>query len=188
MRPPSRTTHSFAFFGSRSRVAGITYRVQGSLHRSVNQEDERSVELIVAYDRVSDRLRRPPSGVKPVSNLIEASDRLFGEVEVTCNATFEYDAAQGYRSAMHLPIALIVPESTEGITHIEAARFSRRVGDDVEYRIAISTDDTGSFMHQVGFERRVHIGRSTLAELLSIAESISTQLIVRTGAEKDAGD
>ena len=175
---------TFAFFGSRSQVAGTTYRVQGSLRRSVDADGLRSIELIVTNDLARGTLRRPPSGIRPVSDLIEASHRLFGAFEITCNATFEYNEKQGYRSTMRLPFELIVPEDTAGITHIEAAQFSRRVGDVVEYRIAIS-DDADSFTHQIGFEKNIRFGSSSLAELLVMAKRISNQFIEINGGEID---
>ena len=175
---------TYAFFGSRSQVAGMTYRVQGSLQRSVDADGVRSIELIVTNNLARDTLRRPPSGIRPVSDLIEASERLFGVFEVTCNATFEYNETQGYRSTMRLPFGLIVPENTVGITHIEAAQFSRRVGDIVEYRIAIS-DDSDSFTHKIGFEKTIRFGNRSLAELLVIAKRISTQFIELNGGEND---
>ena len=174
-----------AIFGSRSRIKGTTHRARGSLSRSVGVDDVRSIRLSITNDRASDTLPRPPADMRPVSTLIEASSRLFGPIRVACNAIFEYVESQGYRSRVRFPIPLIIQNDAAGITHIEQAQFSRRVDDDVEYRISVS-EDSSSITHSLAFEITVPLDRKSIIQLLNNARSISSALIIRTGGENDA--
>ena len=174
-----------AIFGSRSRIKGTTHRVRGSLSRSVGVGDVRSIRLSITNDRAPETLPRPPANMRPVSTLIEASSRLFGPIQVTCNAVFEYDESQGYRSKVRFPFRLIIPGDPAGVTHIEQAQFSRRVNDDVEYRISVS-GGSPLITHSVGFETTVELDRKSVSQLFNNARSISSQFVMRTGGENDA--
>ena len=174
-----------ATFGSRFRIKGTTHRIRGSLSRSVSAHDVRSISLSITHDRASDTLPRPPADMRPVSTLIEASSRLFGPITVACDAVFEYVESQGYRSRVRFPIPLIIQDDAAGITHIERAQFSRRVDDDVEYRISVS-ESSSSITHSVAFETTVPLDRKSIIQLLNNARSISSRLIIRIGGENDA--
>lgn len=170
-----------AFFGSRSRVGGITHQVVGSLERAL-REDVLGFTLSITYARASDSLPSPPREMRPVSRLVEAASRLFGPVSVTCSTVFEYDQRKGFKSKISFPMPLIVQEETDGITHLESARFSRRVNDDIRYRISVSNPkDTDSFSHSIDFESTLELNRKSVRELLDRARLISTRLLVREG-------
>lgn len=164
-----------AFFGSRSRIEGTTHRVKGII-RSNDTEDGHTIRLSITNQRVRDTLPRPPAVIKPVSKLIEAAPHLFGTIEITCNATFEYDRTQNYNSKVRFPIPLVIQGDSVGLTHIEQAQFSRKVNDDVEYSISMS-ENSGSFKHFVEFKRTVALDWKSLRLLFDKARAISLQFI-----------
>ena len=168
-----------AIFGSRSQIGGTTHRIRGSLQRSVDAEDVRSVRLSITNDRASDTLRRPPTSIKPVSHLIEASSRLFGSIGITCNSIFEYDESTHYRSSVRFPMPLMIRDHPAGITHIEQAQFSRRVNNTCEYRISVS-ENASSFTHSIDFEPTVLLNRKSIVQLFEKARAISSQLLIHT--------
>ena len=175
----------FAFFGSRSRVAGINHLVRGRLIKSIGQDDICLISLSISSDRVLDHLSRPPATMRPVSALLDASASLFGRMEVTCNAVFEYDESEGYRSRARFPIPLVFEDKATEVTHIEQAQFSSRVNDKIGYRISVS-EASSSVRHSVVFEDTVQLDRKSVSELLRQAGTISSKLIMCTGGEDNA--
>ncbi len=173
----------FAFFGSRYRFRGATHQAVGRLSKSVDADDTLSIGLWLDSIAAADNLRRPPKAIRPVSALMEISERLFGTIKVTCYAEFEYDV-QRYQSRTRFPIPLIMGDPN-GATHIEEAQFSRRVDSRIEYRITIS-EDADSVSHLVELEPVVRIGSKSVSQLFSYVQTISSQFVLRLGGEEGA--
>ena len=172
-----------AFFGSRSRVKGITHKVLGSLERAP-RENGLGFTLSITYARAYDSLPSPPREMRPVSLLVDAASRLFGPVSVTCSTVFRYDQTEGFKSKISFPMPLIVQDETDGITHLESARFSRRDSGDIRYWISVSnSEDTESFSHSIDFESTLVLNPKSVRELLDRARSISTHLIILEGGD-----
>ena len=172
-----------AIFGSRSKIGGTTYGIRGSLYRSVGEENATSYQLSIVSERASDELPPPPAAMRRVSHLVEASSRLFGPIEMTCYAVFEYDET-AYRSKVSFPFPLIVQSEQLGVTHVEEAQFSRRKNGDVQYRISVSKESP-SITHSVDFETTAKLDGKSIAQLLDKARSFSSQLVVPIGDERD---
>ena len=173
-----------ATFGSRSRIGGNTYQVLGILHCVTKKDDANAIRLSITVDKALDTLPRPPSGMKPISYLVDASPGLFGSVEITCTCSFKFEEQQKYRSKVNFPMPLIVQDPSVGVTHIEQAEFSRRTNDDVEYRVTVSQDAT-SFGHLVEFDKTIQLDRESIRRLFDDARSISSLLLIRIGGEND---
>ena len=171
-----------ATFGSRSRIGGNTYQILGILRCITKKDDANAIRLSITVDKALDSLPRPPSGMRPISRLVDSATDLFGSVEVSCTCSFKFDEQQEYRSKVNFPMPLIVQDSSIGITHIEQAEFSRRINDDVEYRVTVSQDAT-SFGHLVEFDRAMQLNRGSIKRLFDDARSISSLLLIRTGGE-----
>ena len=167
-----------AFFGSRSRMGDTTHQIQGSIFRLRGTEDSQAFRLSIASRRMRDTLSRPPATMKPVSKLIEVAPRLFGPISVTCSTAFEYAHAQDYRSKVRFPIPLVIQGDSVGVTHIEQAQFSRKVDDDVEYKISIS-QDSESFKHSIEFEATIILERKSIRSLLDQSRAISLHFVNR---------
>ena len=174
-----------AFFGSKFRIAGITHRARGTLYRSVDDSDMPNMRMLITNERASEHLRRPPTGVRPVSYLLDAATRWFGEIEVSSNGIFDYEGSQGFQSRVRFPIPLFIQGDSSGITHVEHAEFSRRIDDDVKFRVSVSEDDE-SITHSISFENSIQLNQKSITQLFNTARSISSQLIVRIGGENDA--
>ena len=173
----------FAFFGSRYRFMGATHQAMGRLSKSVEADDSLSIGLWLDSIAAPDDLRRPPRAIRPVSALMETSERLFGTIRITCQAEFEYDV-QRYQSKVRFPIPLIMGDPN-GATHIEEAQFSRRVDGRTEYRITIS-EDADSVSHLIELEPAVRIGSKSVSRLFSYVQTISSQFVLRLGGEESA--
>lgn len=168
-----------ARFASKSEIAGITYRVVGTLTRKQDQ-DGISYSLWILGDRAPDDLLSPPQEFKPVGDLVAAGSGLFGSIEIHCEATFIYGQAQGYKSKIRFPMPLLVQEKADHITHIENAQFSRRNDEgEIEYRISLmNTDDSDWITHEVNLESTDELSHNSIRGLLDRARSISAQLLI----------
>ena len=167
-----------ALFASKFTTGGIVDRAEGALHR-IGQGDNISCRLRITSERVISELPRPPQGFRSVSYLIDSVSELFGNINVRCQAVFEYARSDGYESKVPWPIPLIFPDG-EGVTHIEGAEFSRRDGDDVQYRILVTnSEERDSLIHLINFERTLGLNRDSIRDLRDRSRSISTRLLTR---------
>ena len=167
-----------ALFGSKFTTGGIVDRGEGALHR-IGQGDNISCRLRITSERAIGELSRPPRDYRPVSDLIDSASELLGNINVRCHAIFEYARSDGYKSKVQWPIPLILPDG-EGVTHIEGAEFSRRDGDDVEYRILVTnSEERDSLIHAIHFERTLELNRDSIRDLRNRSRSISTRLLTR---------
>ena len=170
-----------ALFGSRTRTAGVTHRVRGRLTRTPRQSDLR-IRLSVSSARASDNLRPPPREFRPVSRLVETSGWLFGPIDVSCSAVFEYERKQGYQSKISFPIPLMFQGEENGLTHIESAQFSRRDNDEIDYQVVVmNREESDSLIHSVSFKSNLELSLISVRGLVDKARSISTQLLLHTG-------
>ena len=134
--------------------------------------------LSVTSNRASADLGTPPSAFRPVSLLVNASTELFGAIEVSCQAVFEYDQREGYRSKLVLPVPLMIPEEDGGVTHIESVQFSRRDNDQVDYQIIVmESDDSESLAHAISFTSTVELSLRSVKGLVDKARLISTRML-----------
>ena len=176
-----------AFFGSRSKVSGVTHMVVARLAK-MPQDNALNYSLTITSDRASDTLSSPPKEIRPVSRLIQSASRLLGTINVSFDTTFEYDHAKGFRSKISFPIPLMVQEEAAGITHIESAEFSRRDNDDIEYKVLVSTPEgSDSFLHFVDFRSAIELNPNSIRGLLDRARAVSTRLVVQEGVDLNSG-
>ena len=173
-----------AFFGSRSSIGGAIHRVRGSIERSVGEDDARSFSFLMTIDRALESLPRPPTTVRPVSLMMGALSRVPEPVEVTCNAVFEYETS-AYQSIIRFPFPLMIQDAFSGVTHVEQAQFSRRLNDEIDYRISVTTGES-SITHSVEFGATGQLDNRSLGRLLMRARSISLLLVMPSGEENDA--
>lgn len=172
-----------AVFGSTFTVDGMLYRARANLSSSDRQDDV-SVGLRIVHDKAPTGFARFQRGVKPVSMLVDAAAKLFGSIEFTCDALFDYDESSEYRSSLPLPIPLLAPEAPGGVTHIENAEFSRRDDTGIDYRILVlNSSDSSSVVHAVHFESVNEVTRRTIRQSLNRAHSISSRLLILTGEQ-----
>lgn len=165
-----------AFFGSISKVGGVTHQIRGRLTREHSEHDP-IYKILIATSKASDELSPPPRKMRPVSRLIEAGARLFGSIQVKCDIVFVYDRTSGFRSSITFPIPLLLQGEPDGITHIETAQFSLRNKDEVGYRIlVVDSEDSQSFSHLVSLESSLELSNKAIRELLDRASAISTKL------------
>ena len=165
-----------AFYGSVSQADGIAHKVSGTLtKRSYSDNGAVSLELLSERDEES---TPPPREMRSVDDLIEAASDLFGPIEVSCIASFEYERERGFSSKIHFPVPMIVQDHPDGITHIESAQFSRRDADGIRYWIAVlQSDDGEEITHLVNFETTVRLDQDQIRALFNNAVSISTRLV-----------
>ena len=185
LRSLTETTHHHSFddgspsavlFGSRFTTGGIVDQATGALSRTT-RENSTICRLLIMYDRADATLPRPPRDYKPVSVLIDAIAELFGDIQVHCHANFQYDESLGYASGITLPIPLILPDK-RGATHIESAEFSRREGDDIEYRLLVGRSEGGdAVVHSTHFDTDVELSRNSIRGLRDKARSISARFL-----------
>ena len=169
-----------AVFASRYTVQGTTHRVQGALIRTEDDEESK-LQLSIIFVLAPSSLSRPPRDIRPVSLLIGVAPSLVDEIQVDCSASFKYETSDGYRSKVTLPIALPIESDHSGVTHIESAEFSRRDGDNAQYRVAVfPPDDTDAFQYIVGFDDNLRLDPPSIRRLLSKASTISNSLVTRT--------
>jgi len=168
-----------AFYGSISRAGGIPHRVSGTLTKlsSYNGgDDEMSLTLVSERYEMMDQ---PPREMRSVNDVIEAASDLFGPIEATCAALFDYERERGFASKIHFPLPMIVQDDG-GITHIESALFSRRDANGIQYSIAVgNTDDGSGIAHSVDFKTTVSLDQDRVRALFNNAVSISSRLVSR---------
>lgn len=165
-----------AVYGSVSRAGGVPHRVSAVLTKK-SREDGVVMTLMAVSER-DEEIEPPPREIRSVNYLIEAATDLFGPIDITCHALFEYERARGFKSKVRFPVPLIIQDAPDGITHIESAQFSQRDDDGVLYTIAVGdTDDGAGIAHSVDFESTVSLGHSQVRELFDSAISISMPLI-----------
>ena len=170
-----------AHFGSRSRTRGIIHQVQGRLDKTTNPTDL-NISIIVSSTQVSDQLRPPPKAFKSVASLVERATALFGPVEISCRAVFNYDPESEYESIVSLPMPLMLKGGQSGVTHMESIQFSRRLADEVEYRIIVATDEESNLtVHSVDFVSTSEWSLKSVREIFNGARDISQQFVVRKG-------
>ena len=166
-----------AFYGSISRAGGIPHRVSGTLTKLTSYDgggDELSLTLI---SERSEGITPPPREMRSVNDLIDAASDLFGHIEVSCSALFEYERERGFESKIHFPLPMIVQDDG-GITHIESALFSRRDADGVRYSIAVGDSDDGAgIAHSVDFTTTASLDQDRVRALFNNAVSISSRLV-----------
>lgn len=173
-----------AFFGSRSSIGGAVHRVRGSIERSVGEDDARSFSFLMTMDRALEGLPRPPTSVRPVSLMMSALSRVPEPVEVTCNAVFEYETP-AHQSTIRFPVPLMFQDASVGVTHVEQAQFSRRLNDEIDYRISVTIGEY-SITHSVEFGATGQLNNRAIGQLLMRARSISLLLVTPSGEENDA--
>ena len=167
-----------AFYGSVSRAGGIVHRVSASLTKNAPIDGRIAIALALSNDRYEGRVTEPPRGIQSVNHLIDALSGLFGPIEVTCHALFEYERARGFTSKVQFPIPLILQDAPDGITHIESAQFSRRNADGVLYAITVGESDNGAGIgHSVDFETTASLGQSEIRDLFDHAAKASMRLV-----------
>ena len=162
-------------FGSRSVMQGIVHLVQAGLTRTKSGNDI-TASFRVSISKAEESISRPPKDIRPVSVLVSNLPRLFGPINSDVDAVFEYTKAAGYSSLIPFPIPLVVP--TKEVTHFEGAQFSRRIGDDVEYYIAVIPSEEGdSFTHLVEFKSTVELNHAGIRDLFQRSRHISAQML-----------
>ncbi len=170
-----------AYFGARTRNGGITHRVQGRLDKTLGSE-ELAIRLSILSTLASNELRPPPREFKPVSFLVDSATELFGPVAVSCNAVFNYDLQSGFVSAISLPMPLIVQGGGDGFTHLESIQLSRRIDDEVNYRVIVAINyETNLLLHSVDFDSTIEWSQRSVRDLFRKARSISRQLLIPIG-------
>lgn len=166
-----------ALFVSKTSTRGVPHRVQGRLTMTRNPSDL-DLLLSVSSSRLTADVGIPPRVYRPVSLLVNASTELFGPIEVTCHALFEYDRREGYRSKIVLPVPLIIPGEDSGVTHIESAQFSRRENDQIDYQIIVmESEDSESLTHAVSFTSTLELNTRSVRGLVNKARLISTRML-----------
>ena len=168
-----------ALYGSASRAGGIPHRLTGVLTVQ-SYEDGGEVSLMAMSER-GERMAAPPREMQSVNDLMDAVPDLFGPIEVSCSALFEYEREKGYSSKIPFPIPLIMPDAPNGITHIESAQFSRRDANGLVYLIAVGESDDGDgIAHSLDFETVASLDQNRIRELFSDAASISSRLVAKS--------
>lgn len=166
-----------AFFGSVSRAGGIAHRVSGTLTKQSSCEGGGDISMMLLSERV-EGIAPPPREMRSVNDLLEAASDLFGPIEVSCSALFEYERERGFSSKIPFPVPMIIQDDPDGITHIESALFSRRDADGIRYTIAAGeTDDGAGIAHSVDFETTVSLDQDQVRALFNNAASISSRLV-----------
>ncbi len=169
--------HKTSLFGSRSKIGELTYRVQGRLTKAAHLSGL-EIDLSVSSNRSFRDLSLPPKSFRPVSLLVGASSGLFGPINVSFHATFEYDQQLGYKSKVSFPIPLVMQDAANGITHIESAEFSRRDNDELEYEVMVmSPADSSVFTHIVSLDSTMELSLPAIRRLLDKTRSISAKLL-----------
>ena len=168
-----------ALFGSKFTAEDVADKVEGALFR-VRDEDTLTCRLDVTSERVSTSLRRPPRDYRPVALLIDSISTVMGPLHVDCHAVFEYTNTGDYVSKVPLPTPLIFPDGDGGATHTEGVEFSRRTGDELEYRVFVSNSERRDlFSHVIHFETTLELNRASVRRLRDRARSISTKFLAQ---------
>lgn len=162
-------------FGSRSVMQGIVHLVQAGLMRTKKGNDI-TASFRVSISKAEESISRPPKDIRPVSMLVSSLPELFGPINSEVDAVFEYTKTAGYKSLIAFPIPLVVP--TREVTHFEGAQFSKRLGDDIEYYVAVIPSEEGdSFTHLVEFKSTVELNHAGIKDLFQQSRRISTQML-----------
>ena len=180
-RPSEERQTRVAHFGSRTRTRGITHQVQGRLAKTSGPADL-DIALSVSSTRISDQLGPPPKSFSSVALLVESAAELFGPVEISCRAVFNYDSESGYKSNVSLPMPLMLQGGQSGVTHLESIQFSRREDDEVDYRVIVANSEGPNvIVHSVDFDSTVEWSLKAVRDIFNKARSASQQLLIRKG-------
>ncbi len=171
------TGRRLAVFGTRSRIRGVAHRIEGTLTRDEDPSGV-AVGLSLRSSTLDEDIEPPPRSYAPVARLIDAAPRLFGRINVTCKALFQYDRDKGYRTAIPFPYPLMLPDPFFGVTHLESASFSRRGEDGIEHKVSVFPDeDANTFWHTVDLPWEMELDMNSLRALMGEVAFLSSQLL-----------
>ena len=165
-------------FGSKFVIGGVSHRSLGNL--LVERRGSEHWADVWMINRAEEAVSRPPRIIKPVTSMIDAMAGTFGTESAECSAVFEYPQSDGWASKIALPVALMVPAETSGITHIESAEFSQRDGYGVRHRVTVGLDaERHLIVHTVRFRTDVDWTNRSFRKSLTYAKGVSSKLLVQ---------
>ena len=170
-----------AMFSSSYSAGGRRERSQADVTRRELGDGARYWFRILNY--VDDEGSGPGvrRGNRPVRLWVNSGLPLLGKAIVTCQADFLYQENDGFRSRIPFPLPVVLPEP-DGITHTEAAEFSRRSDSGIEYTVIVRQgDEEGSIVHYVLFSVEVELNRQGIRNLRDRCRTISERLLVHEG-------
>ena len=180
------TAHEQEDSGSLSALYGTRYNVGdgwiggfGHLER-VYEGDETIYRLTIAYRVDIDEIPPPPSDFRQVTDLMELTREMFGEIRVRCEATFFYAIDEGIQSRVQLPTPLLVAgqSSEDELTHIEGVHLSRREDGKVTYEVLVTPTEDGQVVtHAVRFHDSSVLTLGSLRQMLTVASRWSRSLL-----------
>ena len=122
-----------------------------------------------------------PTGVKPVEFWFDFGFPMLGSFTTQCHADFEYRESDGLRSRIAFPLPITLRDEG-GITHTEAAEFSRRSDSGVEYSVIVRySEEERTVFHSVFFSSELELDRAVVRGLRDRCRSISRRLLVQEG-------
>ena len=122
-----------------------------------------------------------PKGVKPVEFWFDFGFPMLGSFATTCQADFEYRESEGLRSRIAFPLPMTLPDEG-GVTHTEAAEFSRRSDSGIEYSVIVRySEEERTVLHTVLLSSELELNRRVVRGLRDRCRSISRRLLVKEG-------
>ena len=171
----------FGLFLSQYRVEEQVCQAVGRLRFKPSQ-DGLSVRLLIGYETSERALLRKGIRIRSIFTFIRHVSELLGSVSLECISRFEYDRKQGFDSRITLPAPLTIPEGADGLTHIEAAEFSRRDANGLQYGIGVSSDEENSiFRHDIHFSSTLQLSRRAIRQVFDQSRSISMRFVDHPG-------
>ena len=126
-----------------------------------------------------------PRGVKPVESWLDFGFPMLGSFTVQCHADFQYRESDGIRSRITFPLPITLPDEG-GVTHTEAAEFSRRSDSGVEYSVIVRySEEDKTVFHSVLFSSELELNRGVVRGLRDRCRSISRRLLVQEGVAEN---
>ena len=169
---------SDAVFVSQFKAAGTIEQAVGRLQR-LETDEEVSYRLQITNFVDEEELRRPRV-LKPVLFLIDAAADLFGPINVSCQARFDYGRSSGYSSRIPLPAPMVSP-FRNAVTQIEGYQLSYLEADDKRYLISLRySEEEDLVSHFIHSNFTFELNRNVIRGLRNKFTALSRSLVMQT--------
>jgi hypothetical protein len=159
-------------YGSTYRRNSEPHAVSGRLH-PIGDTERYHAELVYR----SRDLGEPPKSFAPVDVLWSLIESITEPVEVEAIATMNYPE-EDWEPLVGVPIAFPGPvQVLRKFTHMEAATFSKRTGDDLQYSVEISKGGQKQILMTVRSFREAPFSGSLVANMLRECSKVSHFLV-----------
>lgn len=169
-----------AIYGCIYKKKEIPHVVRADFHRV------RKGEYHIQFRYLVEKWPKTPKDIKSPGILAAILTKQRQETVLECDAAFEYQESDGWKSLLELPIPITEKSEKDApFTHIEAIRVSKRINKQIEYSIQLRRTNEGNIIHLVYLksEWKDALSGEVPKQLLRRARQLSRALVIKKRKE-----